>query len=352
MATSKDNLTTGRRLSLLNVLVDEYIHSAVPVGSLHLARYSGLGVSPATVRNDMAALEEAGYLTRPHISAGAVPSTKAYRLYVAAVEFSAPQLNPADRQAVADYFKRLAGGLDEWLHAASDLLSRLVNNAAFTTSPKTARPILRHLQLVWVREKEVLLVAVLPEAKLRQQMLRLPTPASQDQLTFVSNRLNSLFAGLSAAQIEAKATLQSALERQVMTKVVEGLRAEEADMEQGIDVMGIRFLMAQPEFSESEKLRPVVDVLEKRQGLRRLVPNDLYEEGFAIIIGDEHTDASMRACSVVMARYGVGSEASGVVSVLGPTRMRYERAIAAVRYLAAVLGEFLQNGPPRPATRN
>lgn len=332
-------MLTTRRETILRIIVGDYIDTAVPVGSQAVALKYKLGISPATIRNEMAQLEEGGYVTHLHTSAGRVPSDKGYRYYVESL-MEEPELPPGEQLLLRHQFHQIGRELEEWTRLAAAMLSRLVHNAALITVPKGIESRLKHLQLVSLQEYLALVVIVLQEARLKQQILPLEEAASQEQLTALANRLNSYFSSKTRRDIVASDVVLSPPEEQVALAVLTAMQAEDEARFGDVYLEGLRLILNQPEFSSVQRMRDMVEVLEDKSLWRNILPQVLTGEGITVVIGGENREDAMRQCSVILSLYGAPGDVSGAIGVVGPTRMEYGKAISAVRYLAALMGEL------------
>jgi len=332
-------MLTARKAVILKVLVDEYITKGVPVASETVAR-GGLGVSSATIRNEMVALEEEGFLAQPHTSAGRIPTDKGYRHYVESL-MDDVQL-PLDQQLrIYHQFHQVETDIDEWTRLAASILSRLLRNAAIVTLPKHRESRLLHLELVYVQDLLALLIVILREARARQQMLMLDEPMSAEDLHATARRLNALLGGLLVSELPMLAVDLSPLERQVVTTVSQMMQAEQQEEYEEPYVDGLRHIMSQPEFTGMSKLAAVVELLEQRSLLRSILPRLVASEGVRVVIGSENEEEAMRECTMVVTRYGIPGEVSGAIGIVGPTRLEYRVAIPAVGFLSGVMSELV-----------
>lgn len=333
-------MLTDRRSALLNLIVEEYVDTALPVGSKYIVSKHQIPVSPATVRLEMAKLEDEGFITQPHTSAGRVPSDKGYRYYVEAL-MAEDALPYEDRQTIRHQFHQTERAMEQWFQLAAAVLAHQVSNFAVVTSPRSSETRLRHVQLVPLHELSALCVVVLNEARIRQQVLMLREPLQPDELMSIATSINGRYSGLTPQQASALPEPASEFEGQVVKAVVELMDQESVALG---DVFrdGVREVLSQPEFARSERMLDIIDILEQRTLSTAIPIRQLGQDGISVVIGGENTHESLRECSVVVARYGTEGGPSGVVAVLGPTRMRYSRTIPTVRYLAAVLGEMMQ----------
>lgn len=333
-------MLTERRSTLLNLIVEEYVDTALPVGSKYIVGKHRMPVSPATVRLEMAKLEEQGFITQPHTSAGRVPSDKGYRYYVEAL-MAEDALPWEERQTIRHQFHQTERAMEQWFQLAAAVLAHQVSNFAVVTSPRSDETRLRHVQLVPLQELSALCVVVLNEARIRQQVLALREPLQEDELAAVAAGVNERYAGLSPQEAKLLPEPASELQTQVVRAVMELMEQESVALGEMFRD-GVREVLSQPEFARSERMLDIIDILEQRTLSTAIPIRQLGEDGISVVIGEENTHESLRDCSVVVARYGTEGGPSGVVAVLGPTRMRYSRTIPTVRYLAAVLGEMMQ----------
>jgi len=335
---------TERQLRLLRLIVSDYIASASPVGSETVARRHGLGLSSATIRHDMALLEEEGYIAHPHTSAGRIPLDRGYRLYAESFADDV-SLPVADRRRIRHQFYQVEGAPEEWVRLAGNILARLVQNLALVTFPRAPQARLKDIRLVALQEFLALLVVILQEARLRHQMVGFADPLTQEELDAIAQRLTAAFQGMSAAEIEASPVEFAPAEQQVRQAVVHSLTADEAPAREDIHLEGLSAFLRQPEFSTSpdgERLLAIMEVLETRSALQTLVTRARAARDLQVIIGSENPREELQDYSIVLMSYGIPGEAQGTIGVLGPTRMSYPRVIASVRYLGSVLSELVR----------
>lgn len=338
-------MLTERQSRILDFVVSEYVDTAEPVGSQFIGRKYQIGVSPATIRNEMAELEAQGYLSQPHTSSGRVPTDKGYRFYVEWL-MREEQVPWEAQQTIRHQFHQLERGQEAWVHLAASVLAQAVENAAVVTAPRTKACRIKHLELVSLHDHTVLLLLVLDQARLEQQILTLDEACTQDELSAMAGRLNHLFGRSTANEVVARETELAQVERQVMDAVEAIMRAVD---EGGFDeayLEGLRHVLSQPEFASSDRVLGLLELLDERNLIRTIPLRTLAREGVTVIIGADNprlalAGEAIRACSVVVGSYGAPGVASGVLAVLGPTRMRYSRTIPTVRYLANVMSELL-----------
>jgi len=332
-------MLTHRRSTLLNLIVEEYVDTALPVGSKHIVSKHDMLVSSATVRAEMARLEELGYISQPHTSAGRIPSDKGYRYYVESL-MAEEALAWEEQETIRHQFHQTERAMEQWFQLAAAVLAHAVSNFAVVTSPHSTETRLRHVQLVPLHELSALCVVVLNEARIRQQVVAFRDPVNEDTLLSASNRINQQFGGLTKDELGRLPAAASEVDSLVSRAVVD-LMDEESLALGDVFRDGVREVLSQPEFSRSDRILDIIDVLEQRTLSSAIPIRQLSDKGISVVIGSENNNESLRDCSLVLARYGDPDGPTGVVAVLGPTRMRYSRTIPTVRYLATLLGDMM-----------
>jgi heat-inducible transcriptional repressor len=333
-------MLTERRAQVLRLIVSDYIESATPVGSEQIVKRHHLELSPATIRNEMAKLEEEGYISHPHTSAGRVPSDLGYRYYVEML-MEEPNVSTEEQMRILHQFHQSAAELNEWLQLAASVMAQSLRNMAVVSAPRTARSRLKHLELVSLHDRSALLVVVLQEVKVRQQVLALAEAATQDDLSRLSRKLNHLFAGMTGPQIRVRAAELAPIEEQIAQIVGEIVHTEDVVEFPDPHLEGIRNVLSQPEFARSERLLDMLEALDERNIARTLPQTEVGESGVVVIIGSENRDSVLRDCSVVLGRYGDRDGSQGTLAIVGPTRLPYSRAIATVQYVGSLITELM-----------
>jgi heat-inducible transcriptional repressor len=334
------NELSPRQQLILGLVIREYISSVQPVGSKTIESY-GLGVSSATIRSEMAALEEQGYLTHPHTSAGRVPTELGYRYFVERL-MRESQVPLDEQRTIRHQFHQVGLDVEQWMRLAASVLAHSAQSAAVVTSLRTEQSRLKHLDLISIRETMAMLIVVLEGGLIRQQMLTLDEPVAQDTLTQTANRLNDLCVGASVQLIKTRRHQVGAFEQQVLDVVVRVM--ERVDHQAGVHFYrdGLSNILHQPEFALPESARHVVQLFEDRTLLEELLTDMLEVGGVQVIIGGEGRWNELRDCSLVVSPYGVSGEATGALGVMGPLRMPYSRAISTVRYVAGLMSDLFR----------
>ncbi len=329
----------ARTAKILNSIVGQYIVRAMPVPSQSIASDPELGVSPATIRNEMAYMEQEGYLIRPHTSAGCIPSDKGYRHYVESMENV--KLAPAEERLISHTFHQAEREVETWLKLTATILARMAQNVAVVSLPKSADCKLKHMELLSLHDSRALVVVVLQGAKVKQKLITFDQAVSQPTLTVISNKLNAAYSGLTCRRIAAKKPELSPLEKQITDHLIEMIQAEYRHEYEEPYLDGWHFMLNQPEFTRSDRMRNLMELVEQRTLLKVIVPAKMGQHTVHVIIGKENKEAAIQNYSVVISQYGLPEEATGTIGVVGPTRMPYSHTISLVQYLSSVLSELL-----------
>jgi heat-inducible transcriptional repressor len=324
-----------RKAAILRAVVREYIETAQPVGSAHVSR-SGLGVSPATVRNEMALLEREGYLTQPHTSAGRVPTDKGYRFFVDQLTTTGA-LPPVQRQQVREFFARAHGEIEQMLHATSRLLSNLTDYAAVIVAPAAEGAVVRSVQLVGLTPRVVLGVAVLSNGSVEKRTLELPDDVGDERVAAASAHLAAHLSGrtLTGLADDILPTGDAATDDLVGRAQRSFTPDSDADH---IFVGGASRMVAA--FDAVDTVRRVLGILEQQYVVVGLL-QEVLDRGMSVSIGTELGVESLAECAIVVAPYDVEGEPAGTIGVLGPTRMHYPEAMAAVAVVSQRLSRRL-----------
>jgi len=328
-------MLSPRTEKILKSIVGQYIVRAAPIPSQSIVNDCELRVSTATIRNEMARLEQEGYITRCHPSAGSIPSDKGYRYYVESL--SDIGLPLAEQRLIRHLFHQVEKELEEWLRLAATLIAQLVQNMAIVTMPKPANCQFKHLELIALQDSLVLVVLVLHGAKVKQQLIIFDQVISQSELTTIANKLNVAYSSLTSPQILAKDIRLSSTEQQLTNCLLKIMQAEDEHEHEEPYLDGLHFILNQPEFAHNQRMLPLMELVDHRNLLRIIAPRGLTSHGVRVVIGKENKAKVIQDYSVVISRYGPPKEAVGTIGVIGPTRMPYARAISTVSYLSSVL---------------
>ena len=339
---------TQRQESILELIIREFVATAEPVGSKRLVEAYGLDVSPATVRNEMKRLEQLGYLTHPHTSAGRVPTHRGYRYFVQHL-LPETRLPTTVRRTIRHQFHQVQAEVDQWLQLSASVLARTARSAAITTAPRADHTHFKHLELISLQAQTVLLVLVLQGGAVRQQIISLSEPRSQAELSQLSNRLNDILAGKTWMQIQQLESEPDDLARRVVELVGDILYHEDERLDE-VYHEGLIYMLRSPEFSDQSSAQQVIEIFENPIILGPFLAEARQLPGVQIILGGEGPYENLPDVSLVLSRYGRPSYGAGVVGVVGPLRMPYAYTISAVRFISQLLTGLLSElyGYPEP----
>ncbi len=331
---------TRRQEDLLALIVRAYTENPEPVSSKYLVDAYDLDVSSATVRNEMARLEEMGYITAPHTSAGRIPTALGYR-YVVRDFINNSALTRAERTYIENKFAELPTAIDQWMRQAAKVLSRTSYTASLVTPPIAEAGHFKHLQLISVQGRLVLLILVLQGGTVHQRMLNLAEPVPQAMLTETANHINNLCHDMSASEIRLKSRHMSELEREVAEIAADLLEKANTPPIRMIYREGLSDVINA--FPHSEGAQQAVRVFEERAFLDIILNEILHpllsENVQVVIAGDGHEELSH--LSMVLSHYGLPGQMRGTLGVLGPMNLNYGRAISAVRYVSTIMTEHV-----------
>jgi heat-inducible transcriptional repressor len=331
-----------RKAAILKAVVEEYVETAQPVGSQAIAHSSGLGVSSATVRNEMTLLEREGYLRQPHTSAGRVPTDRGYRFFVDQLAPAERGLPAMQRRAVSEFFDSAHQALEDLLHETSQLLARVSRHAAMVMAPEPGSAIVRSVQLVPLQPRVLLAVVVLSNGVVEKQVLHLDADADEARVAAAAALLERQLNGQEWNRLPEVGSGGDAAVDAVVDAARRAIGELAADPPgEPLYVGGVSRLAAEHEaFSTSESAARLLEMLEHQVVVVTLV-RELLDSGLSVSIGSENRLAELRDCSIVVAPYEVEGRAAGIVGVLGPTRMDYRHALAAVSAVSQQLGRHL-----------
>jgi len=338
----EDAMLDARAQKLLKTLIERYIAEGQPVGSRVLSRHSGLELSPATIRNVMADLEDMGLISSPHTSAGRMPTPRGYRFFVDSLMV----VKPLEQGEISRLEGELEGDRPQQLvNAAASLLSQLTQFAGVVMTPRRREAAFRHLEFLRLSEHRVLLIVVTPEGDVQNRILHTDRPYSSAQLIEATNFFNQNFAGQSFTSIRDRLAADlSALREDIARLMQVAVEVGEGALQEGdaLVVTGERNLLnAEDLASNMDRLRQLFDLFEQKTSLLHLLDESQKAQGVQIYIGGESGLVPLDECSVVTAPYEVGGQVLGTLGVIGPTRMAYERVIPIVDITAKLLSNAL-----------
>jgi heat-inducible transcriptional repressor len=336
---------TERQKTLLLLIIRDYIESAQPVGSKRLAEHYRINLSSATIRNEMAALTDMGYLRQPHTSAGRVPSEEGYRYFVSQMMNQA-ELPESVQATISHQFHQSQPDVDQWMTLAASILAHQSQGVSVVTAPHADNAKYKHVELISTQGRQVLMVLVMVGGEVNQQILTLAETVTQERLSQSASRLNGLLAGLAVDAIASLPARSDALDQDILTLLVQAMRRT-ADRASGeIYTDGLSNVLSEPEFAESDEARRALKLFEKSSTLQDLLVRTTTNSnigGLQVLIGGEGEWEELRQCSIVLARYGVPGLATGTLGVLGPMRMSYARTIPTVRFVAGLLSDLVND---------
>ena len=344
-----DTDLSDRARHLLKVLVERYIREGQPVGSRTLSRDSGLDLSPATIRNVMADLEEMGLVVAPHTSAGRVPTPKGIRLFVDALLKVQPMSDAEIRRLQAE-MDAVRTGDGDIVGSASSILSALTRMAGVVTMPRRSHAALRQVEFLPLSDKRILAILVIDEKEVQNRILHMDRDYGADELRTAANYLNEQFAGQSLASVRDKLLAELADTRETMNSMMQEAISMARQAFQTVDEPGQGFVLAGEtnlmqfaELSNVERLRSLFEAFARQRDILHLLDKCLAAESLQIFIGEESGYRMLESVSVVASPYSVEGEVVGVLGVIGPTRMAYDRIIPIVDITARLLGSALNS---------
>lgn len=337
------NELSERQRFILALVVHEYARTAAPVGSRYLVEHYHLDMSSATVRNELAALTDQGYLRQPHTSAGRAPTEEGYRYFVGELlhETTLPE---ALRHTISHQFYQTRHDVDQWMRLAASVLAHQSHAASLVTAPHPEKLQFKHLELISTRGRQVLMVLVLFGGEVRQRLMTLSEPVSQEQLSSCADRLTRELTENNVDGILASRSNYSGLELDVLNWIVQDMDQARSQVSSDVYLDGFTNVLAEPEFSGSEEARRALRLLEERSMLQDLLNRTVLSSsatGVQILIGGEGTWDELRQCAVILARYGTPGLATGTLGVLGPLRLPYGRTISTMRFLSGLLSDLV-----------
>lgn len=336
---------SAREKMVLNALIRYFIESASPVSSSQIAHDKRLGLSPATIRNILAELEQKGFIYQPHTSAGRVPMTPAYRIYVNELMKHA-RLPVEQKEKINQSILEIPGELDDIMREATHILARLSHQLGIIISPRLDEGIFQQMELISLSSERILIVISIESGLVKTITMEIPSQVPREQLELINSLLNERLAGMKLGEI-----------RRLFSEIVKDLRSEETglinvlaqtanrvfDFEEDKDVFfeGTRYIGEQPEFADIEKFTTMVEILENPTEVIHLLDEDDEEEECKVKIGQEIQEKRMQQCSIITARYKIGN-VSGTIGLIGPMRMDYSKLISLVDYTARTISNKLQ----------
>lgn len=337
---------TERQKVILSLVVHEYVRTASPVGSKNLVKQYHLEYSSATVRNEMAALTEAQYLSQPYTSAGRVPTEQGYRFFVSGL-IQMRELPNETRRMIEHQFSQAQQGMDGWIKLAASILADQANAISMVSAPLPNRTKVKYISLISITNKQILMILVLAGGQMQQRFLFVNEVMTQSRLNEIADKLNNLFEGLDSEEIRAlskKLPETGDTVDEIVRTLLNTLYDTDARQTGEVYTEGINKVLAEPEFSDSEEARRTLRFLEEKPLLQNFLSRTTREQkvgGVQVFFGGEGLLKDIANCSLVVARYGMQGIATGTIGVLGPMRMAYSKNIPTVRFLAGILSDLV-----------
>ena len=339
------NELSERQKTLLLLIIRDHIESAQPIGSKRLVDHYHLKLSSATIRNEMSALTEMGYLRQPHTSAGRVPTEEGYRYFVSQMMDQAV-LPETVQRTISHQFHQSGSDVSQWMTLAASILAHQSQGVSVITAPHIEQIKFKHVELISTQGRQVLMVLVMLGGEVSQQILTLAEPVSQERLSQTATRLNTLFAGLTVDAIAALPARPDALDKDILTLIVQDVRRSSDRVSGEIYTDGLTNVLSEPEFTETEEARRALKIFGEPSTLKDLLDRTVTGGnvgGLQVLIGGEGVWEELRQCSMIVARYGVPGMATGTLGVLGPMRMSYSKTIPTVRFVAGLLSDMVND---------
>ena len=339
-------MLNDRKKKILQLIIEDYISTAEPVGSRTIARKYDLGLSPATIRNEMSDLELLGYLEQPHTSAGRVPSAQAYRLYVDSL-IEPGALSDNERALINGWFNERRRSLDEIFQSTAKILSRMTQNVSMVLANRDAGARFRYRKFLPLNEHHAILCIITDDGNVDNCVVEIPLGMRPEELDYLAGKISRLLEGKELADIseELLALVHSNIteDKLLFTSLVQSLRRlRNKHMEQKVFLGGTKQLLNQPEFRDVERVRNLLGILEEERVVRDLLKSG-EDSGLKITIGSENKFSGIQDCSMVQATYRLNGKIVGTMAVLGPTRMEYGKVISVMDYLHKYLKTMFEH---------
>ncbi len=330
---------THRQQQVLRLIVREHVSNGRPVGSKSLAERYSIGYSAATIRNEMAGLEAAGYLDQLHTSGGRVPTDAGYRYFVGHL-MDDVDLPAGDQIMIRHQFRQAETKLDEWPELAASVLAEIAGNVSVVTSPRVSTARVRHLELISLQPQLVLLILVTRESTVRQSMVHLPIDVDQSDLRVLAGQLSADMAGRSAAELQQQVIATTPVATVVIEQVIAALRQIDSPDQISVRSKGLHNIVGQPGIDD-EDVHAVLDLVQGGAFLSAILPQIESVDRVQVFIGRDELPDQLQRFGVIVATYGIDDNVKGLIGVLGPTRMSYWRTISTVRYMSRLISDLV-----------
>lgn len=336
-----------RKTKVLYAIINSYIISAEPIGSRTITKEYDLGVSSATIRNEMSDLEDLGYLNKPHSSAGRVPSDKAYRLYVnKLLKEKNPKIDISKKNEIKKILTEESREIEQLLQNSAKILSAITSYTALAISPQLNGSTIKHIQLIPIDDLQILMVLVSNTGVVKNSTFRLKESVPENQITILSNFLNEKLKGLSMGEINGKTTEDILKELYKFKNIIDNIIPVISQSMEEIDNIelysdGINKILNFPEYKDLEKAKTFMEFIEDKDTVVELLSNNPFSRDVDIFIGSENIYAPIKDCSLLTATYKMGGKTIGKIGVIGPTRMDYFRVINSLQLFSENITEIL-----------
>jgi len=337
---------TERQKVILSLVVHEYVRTANPVGSKNLVKQYHLEYSSATVRNEMAALTEAQYLSQPYTSAGRVPTEMGYRFFVSGL-IQMRELPEETRRMIEHQFSQAQQGMDGWIKLAASILADQANAISVVSAPLPNRTRVKYISLISITNKQILMILVLEGGQMQQRFMFVNEAMTQEKLNEIAEVLNRMFEGRNSEEIRILSRNlpeMGNVAEEIVRTLLNTLYDTDALQTGEVYTDGINNVLSEPEFSDSEEARRALHFLEEKSVLQSFLSKTTREQkvgGIQVFFGGDGLLKDLANCSMVVARYGMQGVATGTIGVLGPMRMAYSKNIPTVRFLAGILSDLV-----------
>ena len=327
---------SDRKKKILQLIIEDYIETAEPVGSRSIARKYNLGISPATIRNEMSDLELLGYLEQPHTSAGRIPSAAAYRYYVDSIA-KPDALVPNDVALINSWFRERVHSIDDIFQSTAKILSRMSKNVSVVLANKDSESVFSYLRFLPLNEHQAILCIVANDGRMDNSVIQIPAGMSRLEMDTLAQRVTNKLHGMKLNDItdQILKDVRDALagDKALYASLIQVVRQmRSGQSENKMYLGGTKQLLSQPEFKDPERIRELLSVLEEEQMLKDMLMADK-DSGLKVTIGSENKFSGIQDCSMIQATYRLNGQVVGTLAVLGPTRMEYRKVISVMDYL-------------------
>lgn len=342
-----EEILSERKKRILCAVINDYIHTAFPVGSKTIARLYNIGFSPATVRNIMAELEDMGYLVQPHTSAGRVPTDKGFRFYVDTL-LELRRLNRYERERIKNWYRLEGLDIEEVMKETSRILSLFSSYMGVVLAPKLIDADIKRIEFILIKKGYVLVVLIATSGILYNRIVDIEERVTQEDLDRMSNFLNRIVSGLTLREVKKRIIGEMEEEKNVFDRLlVKALEIGktaviDAERKEDLYIDGRTNIFGCPEFRDMQKMKALFKAFEEKGVLIRILDECLNSDGVQIFIGSENEHEEMKECSVVAIPYNAYGNIFGTLGVIGPMRMDYSKIIPLVEYTAELVGGMLE----------